>query len=155
MPPWPGADDPVDIVVLGKSHHLGPGLLIRDAAGAAKVAILFTHEGPSAGPGAPNFGEGGSSLLNQNLYSKLSPDKVPHLGEDGGDAGEEEAGHEHAGSGESLRPAGDWAVQASRAFYEGRPAWSGVRQMNPINIRGNWFEKGNYFIDGKNILILL
>ena len=46
VPPGPGADDPVDIVVLGESHHLGPGLLIRDAAGAAQVAIVRAHEGP-------------------------------------------------------------------------------------------------------------
>ena len=46
MPPGPGADDPVDVVVLGESHHLGPGLLIRDAAGAAQVAIVRSHKGP-------------------------------------------------------------------------------------------------------------
>ena len=46
MPPGPGADDPVDVVVLGESHHLGPGLLIRDAAGAAKIAIVRAHERP-------------------------------------------------------------------------------------------------------------
>ena len=80
------------------------------------------------------------------MYKTFPPNKVAHLGEDGGDTGEEEGGHEHDdGSGESLRPAGDWPVQASLAFYTGRPAWSSVRQMNPINIKENWFEKKKLF----------
>ena len=64
MPPGPGADDPVDVVVLGESHHLGPGLLIRDTTGAAKVAIVSTHEGPGHWSGTPDFGEGGRGVLH-------------------------------------------------------------------------------------------
>ena len=66
MPPGPGADDPVDVVVLGESHHLGPGLLIRNAAGAAKVAIVRALERPGGWFGAPNFGEGGRGVLHHH-----------------------------------------------------------------------------------------
>ena len=44
MPPGPGADDSVDVVVLGKIHHIGPGLLIGDTAGAAEVAFVRALE---------------------------------------------------------------------------------------------------------------
>ena len=66
MPPGPGADDPVDVVVLGESHHLGPGLLIRDAAGAAKVAIVSSLKRPGHWSWTPDFGEGGRGVLHHH-----------------------------------------------------------------------------------------
>ena len=84
VPPGPGADYPVDIVVLGESHHLGPCLLVRDAAGAAKEALVIALKRPCGGLGASDFGEGGSGFL----------------GDDGGDAKEEEADNDHDDGGE-------------------------------------------------------
>ena len=86
MPPGPGPDDPVDVVVLGESHHLGPGLLIRDAAGAAQVAIVRAHKRPGGVLGASDLGEGRSGFLS----------------DDGGDAEEEEADNDHDDGGDDF-----------------------------------------------------
>ena len=86
VPPGPGADDPVDIVVLGESHHLGPGLLVRDAAGASKEAFVIALKRPCCGPWASDFGEGGSCFLGDN----------------GGDAEEEKAGNDHDDGGDDF-----------------------------------------------------
>jgi len=90
VPPGPGADYPVDIVVLGESHHLGPSLLVRDAAGAAKETIVFALKRPCGGLWTSDFGEGGSVL-----------------GDDGGDAEEEEADNDHDDDGEVTQVAGE------------------------------------------------